>query len=117
MTRLNTKRFFYRFLFYFIITTLLLIIFYGWWQGSIQTLSSSADRLIAIGRILGLISAFSILLEIIVISRLPLIEKYFDLDEILDLHKLNGYLMVFATLGHIVFLVFGYSNVYKLGLW
>jgi predicted ferric reductase len=88
----------------------------GWWIGNSSTLSSSGDNLIAIGRLMGLLAAFSILIEVILISRLPFIEKRFDLHEINDLHRLNGYLVLAFFVSHIVFLVAGYAAPFKLGL-
>ena len=103
--------------YYLILVGLLAVLAIGWWLGSVHNLSIPGSQAIAIGRLFGLLSAFSILLEILLISRAPFIEKNFDLDEASDLHRLNGYFVLFAILAHLIFLVFGYANPISAGLW
>jgi predicted ferric reductase len=104
------------FIYFGLLIAALVPVIIGWWAGNYPDLSASGARLIAIGRLLGLISAFAILLEILLISRLPFIEKYFDLHDKNDLHRLNGYLILATFVGHIVFLTIGYSLPFKIGI-
>lgn len=90
---------------------------FGWWTGSGQDLTTHSTRLIAIGRLAGIVAAASVLLELLVMSRAPFIEKNFDLEEINEFHRYNGYTMTYALIVHLVFLVMGYGIVNKLGWW
>ncbi len=95
--------------YYSIIAGALIAVIVGWLLGNINTITLPGSLLVSVARLFGLIAAFSILLEVLLISRIPLVENYFDLDRILDLHRLNGYGVLLGTIGHIVFLSFGYS--------
>lgn len=88
----------------------------GWWLGNYPGLSSDGAQLTAIGRLLGLLAAISILIEVLLVSRWPFIEKNFDLDTNMDLHRLNGFSTAALTIGHILFLTVGYSQTFQIGL-
>lgn len=98
-----------RFVFYGSIVAALALIVFGWWQGSGSHLSTPTDRVIVIARLFGLLASFCILLEVLLMSRIPLYERNFSLEETVELHKLNGYLLIFLIVGHIVFITFGYN--------
>jgi predicted ferric reductase len=95
--------------FYGSIFAILGIILFGWWQGSGSHLATSADRLIVIARLFGLLASFCILLEVLLMSRIPLYERNFSLEDTIELHKLNGYFLIFLIVGHVIFVTFGYS--------
>lgn len=99
------------------ISAVLLTMFAGWWLGTGQEISGQASKLIAIGRLAGIVATASVLLELLLMSRAPFIEKNFDLEEINEFHRLNGYTMVYALGVHIVFLVMGYGVNSHLGWW
>jgi predicted ferric reductase len=95
----------------------LVLLFIGWWNGSITELLSANDRIMAIGRFLGLLAGWSVVLEIILMSRIPFIERSFDLQEISDLHRLNGYMLLATISGHFAFLLVAYASPLHLSLW
>lgn len=82
----------------------------GFYMGTLQDVTDTTSRLIAIGRWLGIVTAFSILVELLLMSRIPVIENNFDVDEIQLFHRYNGYIVVYALIAHIVFLTLGYSQ-------
>lgn len=104
--------------FYGILLAALSITFLGWWLGSgSHELAIPGERLIAIGRLFGLLATVSILLEVFLMSRIPFMERTFDLHEYVDLHRLTGYAILVAICGHIAFLVPGYAAPSQAGLW
>lgn len=111
-SRKRTRR-----LVYYALGASLVVLFAGWWTGSGALLQSPADRLIAIGRLFGLLATYGVLLEMFLMSRLPLIEKNFDLGETVTWHKLNGYAVLATITGHVVFLLMGYGMQGHLGWW
>ncbi|MFO0882350.1 MAG: ferric reductase-like transmembrane domain-containing protein [Candidatus Saccharimonadales bacterium] len=103
-----------------IITTIVVavgIMLFGWWLGSGHQLTSHATKFIAIGRLAGIVATASVLLELLVMSRAPFIEKNFELEEINDFHRYNGYTMTYALIVHILFLTLGYSITGHTNLW
>lgn len=95
--------------FFMTLTAVLAITTFGWWQGSGADITFTGGRLIVLGRLFGLLAAAAILLEVLLMSRIPYIEKHFDLHENLDLHRLNGYAVLLLTVAHVVTLTLGYA--------
>lgn len=92
----------------------LLIICAFWWNGSGQFLTQSiGDALIALGRLLGLLAVYLILLQVLLIGRAVWMEKTFGLDKLSQVHRLNGKIALFFILLHPILLVSGYSTVAK----
>lgn len=104
----------------FIITTIAItigVMLFGWWLGSGHGLTSHATKFIAIGRLAGIVATACVLLELLVMSRAPFIEKNFELEEINDFHRYNGYAMTYALITHMLFLTLGYSITSHTTLW
>lgn len=103
--------------FYFAVAASLGIIFIGWWMGSMTHLSTFNDRLLALGRLFGLLAGWNVVLEIILMSRVPLIEYAFDLQDINDLHRLNGYALLATISAHLAFLLVAYADPIHVSVW
>lgn len=105
-----------RYSFYFGVLITLAIILIGWWGANSSHLVTYGDRLVAIGRLFGLLAAWSVIIQIILMSRIPFIERNFDLQENIQLHKYNGYALLGTISGHIIFLTLGYALPTHIGL-
>lgn len=113
----TTKRKLMRFGFYVGVLITLAGIMFGWWTMNGANLNSYADRLIAIGRLFGLLATWSVIIQIILMSRVPFIERNFDLQDNIQLHKYNGYALLATISGHVVFLTLGYALPMHISLW
>ena len=82
---------------------------FGFYTGTMQSITGSTAKVIAIGRWMGIVMAFSILVELLLMARLPAIENNFDVDDISQVHRWNGYVLVYSILAHVVFLTVGYA--------
>jgi predicted ferric reductase len=103
--------------FYVAVIISLFILFLGWWFGSMNSILNMNDRVMAIGRLFGLLAGWSVVMEIILMSRVPFIERAFDLQEISDLHRLNGYALLIAISGHFGYQLIGYAQTAHLSWW
>jgi len=112
----TTKRKLMRFGFYVGVLITLAVIMIGWWSMNGGNLNTYGDRLIAIGRLFGLLAAWSVIIQIILMSRVPFIERSFDLQDNIQLHKYNGYALLATISGHVIFLVLGYALPTNTGL-
>ena len=84
-----------------------------WWQGSSGMLwqnNSSGERLIALGRLVGLIAELALLTQLVLIGRMRFIEKLFGFDRLNRVHRWIGYCFLFFILLHPLFLTLGYSQ-------
>lgn len=103
--------------FYWGLALSLVLLLAGWWVGSAHTLAIPGGRLIALSRLFGLFATYTILLEILLMSRIPFIEEHFDLHETIDLHRWNGYGILVSIVAHTIFVVLGYAAPGHAGLW
>jgi predicted ferric reductase len=88
----------------------LLVILYFWWSYSGQLLSVSIpSALVALGRLSGLMAAFHILLQFMLIGRSAWLEKTFGLDKLARIHHLNGQYSIIYLLLHPTLLITGYA--------
>ena len=81
----------------------------GFYTGTMQSITGSTAKVIAIGRWMGIVMAFSILIELLLMARIPAIENNFDVDDISQVHRWNGYVLVYSIVAHVVFLTVGYA--------
>jgi predicted ferric reductase len=94
-----------------------MFIMLGWWSMNGAHLQTYGDRLVTIGRLLGLLAAWCVIIQIILMSRVPFIERNFDLQDNIQLHKYNGYALLATISGHVIFLTLGYALPMHVTLW
>jgi predicted ferric reductase len=84
----------------------------AWWYISGELISSGASgsRLVALGRLIGLLAGSAVLLQLALVSRLPWIEPSLGCDRLYRLHRSLGFVVAPLLLGHPVLLVFGYAR-------
>ena len=90
-----------------------------WWRGSSPLLEfgAASSVLIALGRLMGLALQLTILLQIILISRLPLVEKPFGFDKLNRAHRSVGLVLVATIVLHPLLLLTGYSMASGTNAW
>jgi predicted ferric reductase len=71
----------------------------------------SADPLITIGRLLGLYAALLMAFQLLLVARLPWLDRRLGMDRLTSLHRWTGFGLVWLLLGHVVFIVFGYAGL------
>ncbi len=90
----------------------LFIIISLWWANSGYYVRnpSNGNGLIALGRIFGLLGAYTLIIQIMLVSRTKWIEGVFGFDKLNKLHRLIGYSILILLLNHPLFLIIGYAN-------
>jgi predicted ferric reductase len=87
-----------------------------WIHGGNLTLRSSGDVLTSVARLTGLLSAFLALLQVILLARVPALERLVGLDRLSVWHRWNGHACLDLVLAHVIFSVWGYALLDKLSL-
>jgi ferredoxin-NADP reductase/DMSO/TMAO reductase YedYZ heme-binding membrane subunit len=79
--------------------------------GGIQALANplSADGLTTLGRITGLISADLLLVQVLLMARIPFVEQAYGQDELARRHRLVGFWSFNLMLAHVVLITVGYA--------
>jgi predicted ferric reductase len=89
------------------------VIVWLWVHGGNVTARSSGDVLTSIARITGLLSAYLALIQVVLLARLPALERLVGFDRLSVWHRWNGHACLDLVLAHVVFSVWGYSLLDK----
>ena len=89
------------------------VIVWLWVHGGNLTLRSSGDVLTSIARITGLLSAYLALIQVILLARVPALERLVGFDRLTVWHRWNGHACLDLVLAHVVFSVWGYALLDK----
>jgi predicted ferric reductase len=83
-----------------------------WYHGgNVTAVHSTGEFLTSIARITGLLGAYSALLEVLLLARLPALERRVGFDRLTVWHRWNGHACLYLILGHVVFSVVGYAEM------
>lgn len=88
-----------------------------WHIAGAEAFRSWGNFLIAAGNICGLLGAYTILVQLVLVVRVPLLEKGFGMEALTKLHRKNGELSFSLILVHPFLLVFGYNLIYHSHFW
>jgi predicted ferric reductase len=78
-------------------------------HGGLATSSGPGGALIAVGQITGLVGAYSVLLQLVLMARVPVLERYLGFDRLAWWHRWNGFASVTLILTHAVAITLGYA--------
>jgi predicted ferric reductase len=87
-----------------------------WVHGGNLHPRSTGDLLTGIGRVTGLLGAYLALLQVVLLARLPALERLVGFDRLTVWHRWNGHVCIDLILAHVVFTVWGYALVDRLPL-
>ena len=85
------------------------VIVWLWVHGGNLASADTADVFTSIGRITGLLGAYLALLQVILLARLPSLERSVGFDRLTVWHRWNGHLCIDLIVAHVVFTVWGYA--------
>ena len=82
-----------------------------WWAtgGGVRDLAGAETTLNSTGRLTGLLSADLLLVQVLLMSRLPLLERAFGQDRLARQHRIVGFTSFNLMLAHIVLVTLGYA--------
>src|SRR3954453_8490288 len=83
----------------------------GLWLGGggVQDVHDSASLLVGLGRISGLLGAYLVLVELLLLARLPLLERLLGFERLTLWHARNGRAAVALLVSHAVLVTWGYT--------
>ena len=91
----------------------------GMWlrHGGIDTASGPGGIATAAGQLTGLLGTYAVLLELLLMARLPWLERYAGFDRLAIWHRWNGFLAVNLLVAHTVLITVGYAAADHKTLW
>ena len=85
--------------------------------GGVQSLAVADTALISLGRLTGLVASDLLLIQVLLMARIPLVEKAFGQDELARRHRLVGFTSFNLMVVHVVAITLGYAATSPKGLW
>ncbi len=85
--------------------------------GGLDATRSSGDIITSIGRITGLTGAYLSLVQVLLLARLPWIERLAGFDRLTVWHRWNGKAALYLVVAHVIFTTVGYSLNDQLSVW
>ena len=82
--------------------------------GGLQALATPAGAFTTLGRLTGLIASDLLLIEVLLMARLPVVERVYGQDELARRHRLVGFWSFWLMLAHLVLIVIGYALAARL---
>ena len=85
--------------------------------GGVQALASMGTGLTSIGRLTGLVASDLLLIQVLLMARIPLVERTYGQDELARRHRWVGFSSFNLMVVHIVTITLGYAATSPKGLW
>jgi predicted ferric reductase len=82
-----------------------------WWvaDGGVEDLGGWASGLMSLGRLSGLVASVLLLVQVLLMARVPLLEGAFGQDRLAHVHRLVGFTSFSLMVLHIVSITWGYA--------
>ena len=88
-----------------------------WYHGgNVTGVHSTGESLTSIARITGLLGAYLALVQVLLLSRLPALERLTGFDRLTVWHRWNGHAVLYLILAHVFFSIWGYSKMDRIGI-
>jgi len=84
--------------------------------GNVSEHLSTGELLTSLARITGLLAAFAALVQVLLLARLPWLERLVGFDRLSVWHRWNGHATLDLVLAHVVLSVWGYALMDKVSL-
>src|SRR6266498_2633107 len=93
------------------------VIVWLWMQGgNLSDDLSAGELLTSLGRLTGLLAALAALLQVLLLARIPWLERLVGFDRLTVWHRWNGHACLDLVLAHVVLIVWGYALMDKISL-
>src|SRR3954447_18190731 len=78
--------------------------------GGVQGMSGWADGMTSLGRLTGLVASDLLLLQVLLMARIPMVERVYGQDELARRHRLVGFSSFTLMVVHVVLITLGYAG-------
>jgi predicted ferric reductase len=87
-----------------------------WVHGGNLSVPKTGDLLTSLARLTGLLGAYSALLQVLLLARIPWLERATGFDRLSIWHRRNGHACLYLVLAHVVLSVYGYALLDRISL-
>jgi predicted ferric reductase len=86
-------------------------------DGGVTQIHSASDLWTSGGRVTGLLGAYLALLQVLLLARLPPLERQIGFDRLTVWHRRNGKLVIYLVVAHVVLITIGYAGGVHISVW
>ncbi len=88
-----------------------LVVIFGLWLagGGIVAVHNAGELFTSLGRITGLLAAYLLLVQVLLVARLPFVERFRSFDRLTVWHRRNGKICLYLIVAHVAFITLGYA--------
>src|SRR3984893_1047750 len=88
-----------------------------WWHGgNVTRVHTTGQALTSVARLTGPLSAYLALIQVVLLARLPFLERLAGFDRLTVWHRWNGHACLDLVLAHVVFSIWGYALMDRLSI-
>ncbi len=88
-----------------------------WWHGgNVTKVHTTGEALTSAARLTGLFGAYLALIQVVLLARLPFLERLAGFDRLTVWHRWNGHACLDLVLAHVVLSIWGYSLMDRLSI-
>jgi predicted ferric reductase len=100
-------------------TWLSVLVVIGLWLagGGLAAVHSGGEALTSLGRVTGLVASDLLLVQVLLMARIPLVERSYGQDELARRHRWVGFASFNLMVLHVVAITLGYAATSPAGLW
>jgi predicted ferric reductase len=84
--------------------------------GGVSAVHTWGDLATSTGRLTGLLGAYFALVQVLLLARLPWLERLTGFDQLTVWHRRNGKLTLYLVLAHVVLITIGYAAMDRIGI-
>ena len=84
--------------------------------GGVSSVHTAGDLATSLGRITGLLGAYFALVQVLLLARLPWLERLVGFDRLTVWHRRNGKLVLYLVLAHVVLITIGYAAMDRISI-
>src|SRR5438128_2665334 len=84
--------------------------------GNVTKVHTTGELLTSLARITGLLASYLALIQVLLLARLPWVERLVGFDRLTVWHRWNGHATLDLVLAHVVLSVWGYALMDKISL-
>jgi predicted ferric reductase len=85
--------------------------------GGVAAMHSTGDALTSLGRVTGLVASDLLLVQVLLMARIPMVERSYGQDELARRHRWVGFASFNLMVAHVVLITLGYAATTPKGLW
>lgn len=86
-------------------------------NGNVTEVDDTAELVTSIARLTGLLAAYLALVQVLLLARLPWLDRLLGFDHLTVVHRWNGHATIALVVAHTVLSVWGYALLDDVSLW